>query len=182
MTAFTPIKRDTTAEPAEAEAPVIAEIPDSPPITRSSARTRRASSSEVQARTDEALAKLRERTERSVAAKRNIVESRVLQTELPFWNDDNRGVPNPFIRSGIFSVGRVTDERRSFVKKLEVPSLSNYSINYTGAELHQDDLDVWMSLINMARAQHISDSVLFTGYELIRDLGWTKNGSPEYRV
>lgn len=175
---FSTSPRKPTVGTAEDEDPVVdvpAEISETPRVNRSAARTRRASSTDVQARTEEALLRLRERTERAVEAKRHHVETRVLQTELPFWNDENRGVPNPFIRSGIFSVGRVTDERRSFVKKLEVPSLSNYSINYTGAELHQDDLDVWMSLINMARAQHISDSVLFTGYGLIKDLGWTKN-------
>lgn len=162
----------TAVEPGDGDP--LKETPLKTPVAKTSHRVTKPSAA-LQAKTDEHLTRLRERSERALVSKRNEVEARVLQAELPFWNDDNRGVPNPFIRSGIFSVGRVTDERRQFVKKLEVPSLSNYSITYTGSELHQDDLDVWMSLINRARAQHIADSVLFTGYELIRDLGWTKN-------
>lgn len=136
-------------------------------------RTARTSSA-VAVKFDQNLTKLRERAEQSLARSRASVENRVLQEELPFWSDENRGVPNPFIRSGIFSVGR-SDKERKYVDKKQIPSLSNYEIRYSGKELHQDDLDVWMSLINMAASRRIADSIFFTGYELLKDLGWTKN-------
>ena len=34
---------------------------------------------------------------------------------------------------------------------MPISSLSNYEITYTGQDLQQDDLSVWMSLINLAR-------------------------------
>ena len=61
---------------------------------------------------------------------------------------------------------------REFMQKMPIASLSNYAIAYTGQDLQQDDLSVWMSLINLTRNQPMCDSILFTGYALIKDLGW----------
>lgn len=131
-----------------------------------------------QARITESLAKIQERTTRALQSQRTDIEARVMQAVLPLWDDENRGVPNPFIRSGLFSVK--TSETREFMQKMQIASLSNYQVNYTGQDLQQDDLSVWMSLINLARNQPMSDSVLFTGYQLVKDLGWRMH-SDSYR-
>jgi hypothetical protein len=94
----------------------------------------------------------------------------MLQEVLPLWSDEHRGVPNPMIRSGLF--GTKASNKRAYTKNETVTALSNFSILYTGEELLQDDLSVWMSLMNMARRQCIGDVIFFTGYELIKDLGW----------
>lgn len=122
------------------------------------------------AKLDKHISKLKERTADALDRTRNSIESRILQEELPFWDEDNRGVPNPLIRSGLFSVQNT--EKRDYLNKFEVASLSNYTISYTGKDLQQDDLSVWMSLINMAKAKPLTDSVIFTGYQLIKDLKW----------
>jgi hypothetical protein len=127
-------------------------------------------SSIVQEKITDSLAKIQERSAVALLKQRAEVEARVMQAVLPLWDEENRGVPNPFIRSGLFSVKNT--ENRSFMQKMPIASLSNYQITYTGQELQQDDLSVWMSLINLARNQPMSDSVLFTGYALIKDLGW----------
>ena len=106
----------------------------------------------------------------TVAGRLAKMESRVMQSVLPLWDAEKRGVPNPFIRSGLFSV-RNTENRLS-LQKMSIASLSNYQITYTGQELQQDDLSVWISLINLVRNQPISEYVLFSGYSLIKDLGW----------
>lgn len=94
----------------------------------------------------------------------------VLQEVLPLWDDEHRGVPNPMIRSGLF--GTKATGNRQFIKGEAVASLSNFSIVYKGEELLQDDLSVWMSLLNMARHKRIGDAIFFSGYELVKDLGW----------
>lgn len=94
----------------------------------------------------------------------------VLQDTFPLWDDDLRGVPNPFVRSGLFSVRN--SETRAFVPKMKVDSLANYDLRYSGMELQQSDLSVWMFLINLLRQKKMTDSVHFTGYSLIKDLGW----------
>lgn len=121
---------------------------------------------------------LAEKTAQALNRKGMELEARVLQEVLPFWDDESRGVPNPFIRSGLFSVKNT--EKREFMKNMQISSLSNYNISYSGQDLQQDDLSVWMSLINLARNQPMSDSVLFTGYQLVKDLGWRMH-SESYR-
>lgn len=112
----------------------------------------------------------RGQAEQALIRARQGQENRVLQVELPLWSDEHRGVPNPMIRSGLF--GTKTSGNRQFIKGEAVVSLSNFSIIYKGEELLQDDLSVWTSLINMARDKRIGDAIYFTGYELVKDLGW----------
>ena len=92
----------------------------------------------------------------------------VLQQVLPLWSDDMRGVPNPMIRSGLFGA-RNARTRQNFDEQ-NVVSLSNFEILYTGKELLQDDLSVWMALINMASRQPLGDAIFFSGYQLVKDL------------
>lgn len=123
-----------------------------------------------QARITSSLEKIKDRTTQALIRKGTEIESRVLQSVLPMWDDENRGVPNPFIRSGLFSVKNT--ENREFMQKMPIASLSNYQVTYTGQDLQQDDLSVWMSLINLARDQPMSDKIMFSGYQLVKDLGW----------
>lgn len=130
----------------------------------SGARTGRSS-----AITDAHLIALRERQRAIAIAAQKESENRILQEVLPLWDDANRGVPNPFIRSGLFSVRK--SDKREFID-ITVASLSNYRIEYRGEELQQDDLTVWLSLINLARAKNMAESIFFTAYSLIKDIGW----------
>lgn len=98
-------------------------------------------------------------------------EQLVLQTLLPLWDDDRRGIPNPLIRSGLFSV-RSTPTRQQFSKDEKIASLSNIDVYYKGEELRQDDLSVWMALMTMVSKQAIDKPIYFTGYELVKDLNW----------
>ena len=72
-----------------------------------------------------ALEKIKARSQAAGIRQQSAIEARVLQSVLPFWDDENRGVPNPFIRSGLFSV-KNTDKREN-IKKMRIASLSNVS-------------------------------------------------------
>lgn len=108
--------------------------------------------------TDAHLMALRDRQRAIALAAQKESENRILQEVLPLWDDANRGVPNPFIRSGLFSVRK--SDKREFID-ITVASLSNYRIEYRGEELQQDDLTVWLSLINLARAKNMAESIFF---------------------
>jgi hypothetical protein len=112
----------------------------------------------------------REQAAEALVRRQNKQEATVLQQVLPLWSEEHRGVPNPMIRSGLF--GTKSAGNRVYFKGDFVASLSNFSILYKGEELLQDDLSVWMSLINMAREKRIGDAIFFSGYELVKDLGW----------
>jgi hypothetical protein len=115
-----------------------------------------------------------QRAAEALTRKQQIQESMVLQEMLPFWTDEHRGVPNPIIRSGLF--GAKLPSARSFTKAEKVASLGNYQLNYTGEELLQEDLSVWISLLNFASKARFGDAVFVTGYKLIKDLGWRMHG------
>ncbi len=94
----------------------------------------------------------------------------VLQAAFPSWDDDRRGVPNPFIRGGLFTTRRASD--RETIKSQQIVSLSNYAIHYSGEELRQDDLSLWVCLLNRSRGIKVGEPIFFTAYSLIKDLGW----------
>lgn len=113
---------------------------------------------------------VQEKAAAALAKRHSEREAIILQQVLPLWDDEHRGVPNPMIRSGLF--GTKSGTHRLFVKGDKIASLSNFTIHYKGEELLQDDLSVWMALINMAREKRIGDAIFFSGYELVKDLGW----------
>ena len=150
---------------------------------RASARTARVGrgvkQGSAQGKIDQHLQALRERQRLRALEEQKIHENRVLQEILPLWDDDNRGVPNPLIRSGLFSVKK--SDVREYVD-IVVASLSNYRITYRGEELQQDDLSVWLSLINLARERPMSDSIYFSGYSLVKDLDWRMHSDSYLRA
>ncbi len=129
---------------------------------------------------DEALNAVKVRAAEVVKRKQIDFESRILQESFPGWDDELRGIPNPFIRSGLFSVRNT--KLRPFIENMAVASLSNYDIRYRGSELQQDDLSVWVSLINLARSTPLSDKVRFSGYQIVKDLGWRMHSESYKRV
>lgn len=131
-------------------------------------------------KTKQNLEKLKKRAEEAVKRSEFQIEQRVLQAVLPLWDDARRGIPNPFIRSGLFTVG--SSENRDYLKDSTISSLSTYNITYTGSELQQDDLSIWMSLINLARERPMSDAIFFTGYQIVKDCGWSMNSISYKRV
>jgi hypothetical protein len=144
-----------------------------PVLKKEGAGLRARSSSHVVTKIDSQLAFVNKKAREAADRQREQVDSRMLQAVLPLWDDESRGVPNPFIRSGLFSVRNT--EKRDWLENLHIESLKNYDISYTGKELQQEDLSVWMALIHLAKDQPMSDAVFFTGYQLIKDLGWSMN-------
>jgi TrfA protein len=131
---------------------------------------------------DEGLMALKERTAEVELQRQARASSIVMNELIPQWSEEIRAVPNPFLRSGLFSVGHETDENREFRDNEKIVSLSNYNIRVTGKALSQDDLSVWMSLLSMARSGPISNVVKFTGYRLLKDLGWRMHSENYVRV
>lgn len=133
----------------------------------------------VQKRIDDGLKRLRNRTSclnvdevnRPFTSSQVMPDRQLILIEaVPAWDDANRGAPNSLIRSGLFTVS--TSKTREFMDKQKVASLGNYEIRYSGQTLGQDDLSVFMSIVNMAKHRPLTDAVMFTGYHLISDLGW----------
>lgn len=95
-------------------------------------------------------------------------------TQLPIWPDFLRGVPNDFIRSPLFNVANHR-KKRIYLNEVEIPAMGDVLITYTGEELRQDDEDVLLQILHLARTQSLGCAVEFVAADIIKSLRWTKN-------
>lgn len=102
--------------------------------------------------------------------------------QLPFWPNELRGLPNVFARSALFSVANIRKGERQNLKRHEIAALKGISITYTGEQLRQDDEDVLLQLLHIARLQELGTEVRFTAYSMITELGWTRNAGSYKRL
>jgi hypothetical protein len=98
--------------------------------------------------------------------------------QLPLWENQVRGLPNPLARSALFSVAR-QNEPRQHLKERPITSVKGVEIFYTGEELRQDDEDVFLNLVHLARSQPLGHEVSFTAYSMLKSMGWPTS-SPSY--
>ena len=149
------------SEPTQNTNSVTANRPEKPAAGKTAAPLKKSSLAILQRKTEEALAR---------SSLQALGVQSVLQLTFDKWDDDRRGVPNPLIRSGLFTT-RLSKTRFNY-KAEKIASLSNIDILYTGEELRQDDFTVWMALTHKAREKPLGNHVYFTGYELIKDMAW----------
>jgi hypothetical protein len=95
--------------------------------------------------------------------------------QLGFWPDDSRGVPNAFLRSAFFSARKPT-ARREFLEQVKLesklaPALAPYTVRYTGPELFQPDLDVWLQIVQLCRLRPLGTSTDFQVRTFLKALG-----------
>lgn len=135
-------------------------------IARKASRVTRSSAAKALGHDEFLLMKTQQAQER--LSKRSTV---MLQMVIPEWDDDRRGLPNSVARSGIFTAASVNSPRAD-IKDEVIASLNNYVVQYSGIELRQDDLSVWLAIVSMGRNQPIDEPIQFTAYSLIKDLGW----------
>lgn len=125
-------------------------------------------------------------TERTLAetietlAKRRAIP-RVAPMQLPLWRDQLRGLPNAMARSALFTCANHRAPRAEF-KRQQLASLSNYEIYYTGTELRQEDEDVFLQIIHLARMHPLGEVVEITGNQLLRTLKWNNSKRDYDRV
>ncbi|MDD2742241.1 MAG: plasmid replication initiator TrfA [Rhodocyclaceae bacterium] len=102
---------------------------------------------------------------------------------LPQWPDAVRGVPNGFLRSALFAaLGRGV---RRYMERELIAALEGVEIRYTGPQLDQGELDVWSTVLHLARkvpdfpvaAKFFGGlTIKVTAYELLKMLGKTDAG------
>ena len=94
--------------------------------------------------------------------------------QLPLWPEVVRGVPNAALRSALF--GAIKKGARAYLERQEIHAQEGIRIIYTGARLDQGDLDVWETVLHIARVQALGDECRVTAYPLLKALGKTDTG------
>ncbi|TKD45996.1 plasmid replication initiator TrfA [Azotobacter chroococcum] len=128
--------------------------------------------------------KLKRMQERNVGGKEKEAEPSASAAEpvqqlaqvirLPLWGEAMRGVPNGLLRSALF--GAIAKGKRRFMKDEQIAAVEGVEISYTGERLDQGDLDVWESVLHLARSQSLGDECRVTSYALLKLMGKTDSG------
>lgn len=93
--------------------------------------------------------------------------------QLPGWSVDYRGLPNALARSALFTVTR-NGVRKKFDEEV-IASSKDITLIYSGEELRQDDEDVFLQVLHIAKEQRLGENIKFTANSMIDVLGWTRN-------
>jgi hypothetical protein len=102
------------------------------------------------------------------------IENTPIQQLLPLVFDENRVIPNAFIRSALF--GLVKKGSRANVENEEIFSMSQYQIFYSGNRLDQSDLLTWDSVIYLAKLSNADTALYSSMYKLLQKIGLTNTG------
>lgn len=89
------------------------------------------------------------------------------QLSLPMWPDAVRGVPNAFLRNALFGT---SSTRKTHKSRTLISSVEQYDIRFKGETFNQTDLDVWETLLHLARLQPMGTKVEFTAHALLKEL------------
>jgi hypothetical protein len=108
--------------------------------------------------------------------------STALTCTLPLWPKETRGFPNVFARSSLFNAASLRKGKRQQFKKHAVATLKDVEITYSGEELRQDDEDVFLQILHIARFSELGTRVFFTANSIITELGWSRNSASYLRL
>ena len=95
---------------------------------------------------------------------------------LPPWPLSTRGIPNIVLRSALCAA--IGKGKRTYFEREPLASFKNFSILYTGQQLDQGDLSVWLMILHYARIQRAKagEQFRFTAYSMLTELRKTDTG------
>lgn len=105
-----------------------------------------------------------------------------LPVQLPIWPNSQRGLPNAIARSALFNTASVRKGERERYWQQPVPTPQGTSMTYTGEELRQDDEDVYLQTLHLARLEGVGSEVPFVAHAMLNELGWTINSKSYERL
>jgi hypothetical protein len=91
-----------------------------------------------------------------------------MQQLLPDIFEDKRAIPNCFLRGALF--GMVRKGRRALVKDEPIFTMSQYQVAFSGEHLDQNDLEVWDTLMYLAKEREVENDLQITLYDLCKQL------------
>lgn len=88
--------------------------------------------------------------------------------------EPQRGTPNSFIRSALFAA--IQSKDRVFIKDATLFSQQGITIKFTGEQLNQEDMTVWLNLVHFARPHPLGNECGFTAYCFLKNMGLSTGG------
>lgn len=91
-----------------------------------------------------------------------------MQQLLPEIFEDKRAIPNCFLRGALF--GMVRKGRRALVKDEPIFTMSQYEVSFSGEHLDQNDLELWDTLMYLAKERNVDSELRITLYDLCQQM------------
>ncbi|MBV9939592.1 MAG: hypothetical protein JO150_13880 [Acidobacteriaceae bacterium] len=98
--------------------------------------------------------------------------------QLPLWPEPVRGMPNPALRSALFSA--VKSRARRFINYELIAAVNGVEIRFKGEQLNQEDLDVCAEVFHLARLHPLGETCHTSAHGLLKALGRC-TGSTDHR-
>lgn len=98
-----------------------------------------------------------------------------MQQLLPEIFEDKRAIPNCFLRGALF--GMVRKGRRALVENQPIFTMSQYEVSFSGSEMDQNDLEVWDTLMYLAKERNVDNELRITLYDLCQQMRIANSGA-----
>lgn len=94
-----------------------------------------------------------------------------MQQLLPEIFEDKRAIPNCFLRGALF--GMVRKGKRALVGDKPIFTMSQYEVSFSGYEMDQNDLELWDTLMYLAKERNVDSELRITLYDLCQQMRLT---------
>ncbi|MBV8453050.1 MAG: TrfA family protein [Deltaproteobacteria bacterium] len=89
--------------------------------------------------------------------------------QLPLWPEARRAAPNAVFRSALFPALHLGEERQ-FLDNERIASVRGIDVFFTGKRFDQSDLDVYLELLDLARAHPLGAECTFSAHGMLKRL------------
>ncbi|HGJ5866276.1 plasmid replication initiator TrfA [Arsenophonus nasoniae] len=118
----------------------------------------------------------------SLITENNIKQEQIVESEneiyLPISIKNKAPVPNIILRSALF--GLVAKGTRKYEKSVLKATVNGYEIKYTGEQLDQSDLDVWLECLQRCQESPLGNAVKFSSYDFLLSIR-RNTGKTQYK-
>jgi hypothetical protein len=94
---------------------------------------------------------------------------------LPTWRENKQGSPNSFLRSALFAA--IQGKDRVYLDKAELFTQQGISVTYTGKQLNQEDMTVWLALVDLMKKDPLGKECKFTAHSILKYIGLPTGGT-----
>jgi TrfA protein len=89
--------------------------------------------------------------------------------QLPLWPEPKRGMPNPALRSALFSAVQSKDRR--FINHELIAAVNGIEVRFKGEQLNQEELEVCAQVFHLARLHPLGNICHTSAHGLLKALG-----------
>jgi hypothetical protein len=100
--------------------------------------------------------------------------------QLPLWPEEKLGSPNSFLRSALFAA--IQSKDRVMLKEITLGSQQGIKVKYTGEQLNQEDLTVWLGIADLAKSHPLGTECNFTAHAMLKHMGMDTGGKSHEKL